>query len=434
MQVAYAIGKAQPVGFYVDCFGTETVPVGTIQKAVLEVFDPLPAAIIRDLDLLRLIYAKTAAYGHFGRELPEFTWERTDRVDALKRPPASDPTRRVVVSGGFVPRLRPPAAGRRRRLEEPCRVDGSEYDEAGQLARCPRSRVPGRARPGRRGEEGRRAQAGRPRVGRTPSPGSWSTSRWPTSTAPSTTWCRRWPPTPSRGQVKVRFAGQDVDGFVLERVEESSHEGRLAPLRRAVSPEPVLSPAIAHLSASVAARYAGTRSDVLRLAVPTRHATVEKEPSPRAPRTSVDVGAAAAAWRGTPAARRSCGTWPTAASRGRWAAAPGEDWPDALARAAAATYASGRGALLCVPDHRDVARVDAALTAVLGEGTTSCSPPTSAWLSATGRSCASCAARCGSSSAPAPPSRRSTTSAWSRSGTTATTCTPTSTRPTHAHP
>ncbi|MBY9076244.1 methionine adenosyltransferase [Nocardioides sp. WL0053] len=85
VQVAYAIGKAQPVGFYVDCFGTETVPVGTIQKAVLEVFDLRPAAIIRDLDLLRPIYAKTAAYGHFGRELPEFTWERTDRVDALKK-------------------------------------------------------------------------------------------------------------------------------------------------------------------------------------------------------------------------------------------------------------------------------------------------------------------------------------------------------------
>ncbi len=84
VQVAYAIGKAQPVGFYVDCFGTETIPVGTIQKAVLEVFDLRPAAIIRDLDLLRPIYAETAAYGHFGRELPNFTWERTDRVDALK--------------------------------------------------------------------------------------------------------------------------------------------------------------------------------------------------------------------------------------------------------------------------------------------------------------------------------------------------------------
>jgi S-adenosylmethionine synthetase len=84
VQVAYAIGKAHPVGLFVDTFGTETVPVDAIQKAVLEVFDLRPAAIIRDLDLLRPIYAKTAAYGHFGRELPEFTWERTDRVDALK--------------------------------------------------------------------------------------------------------------------------------------------------------------------------------------------------------------------------------------------------------------------------------------------------------------------------------------------------------------
>jgi S-adenosylmethionine synthetase len=84
VQVAYAIGKAHPVGFYVDTFGTETVPVATIQQAVLEVFDLRPAAIVRDLDLLRPIYAKTAAYGHFGRELPEFTWERTDRVDALR--------------------------------------------------------------------------------------------------------------------------------------------------------------------------------------------------------------------------------------------------------------------------------------------------------------------------------------------------------------
>ncbi len=84
VQVAYAIGKAKPVGFYVDTFGTESVPVETIEKAVLEVFDLRPAALVRDLDLLRPIYAKTAAYGHFGRELPEFTWERTDRVDALK--------------------------------------------------------------------------------------------------------------------------------------------------------------------------------------------------------------------------------------------------------------------------------------------------------------------------------------------------------------
>jgi len=83
-QVAYAIGKAQPVGVFIETFGTETVPVETIQKAVVEVFDLRPAAIIRDLDLLRPIYAKTSAYGHFGRELPEFEWEKASRVDELK--------------------------------------------------------------------------------------------------------------------------------------------------------------------------------------------------------------------------------------------------------------------------------------------------------------------------------------------------------------
>ncbi|MFD4151376.1 methionine adenosyltransferase [Streptomyces hydrogenans] len=84
VQVAYAIGKAEPVGLFVETFGTETVPVDRIEKAVTEVFDLRPAAIIRDLDLLRPIYSQTAAYGHFGRELPDFTWERTDRVDALR--------------------------------------------------------------------------------------------------------------------------------------------------------------------------------------------------------------------------------------------------------------------------------------------------------------------------------------------------------------
>jgi S-adenosylmethionine synthetase len=84
VQVAYAIGKAHPVGFYVEAFGTETVPVDKIREAVLEVFDLRPAAIIRDLDLLRPIYAQTAAYGHFGRELPGVVWETTDRAEALK--------------------------------------------------------------------------------------------------------------------------------------------------------------------------------------------------------------------------------------------------------------------------------------------------------------------------------------------------------------
>jgi S-adenosylmethionine synthetase len=84
VQVAYAIGKAQPVGFFVETFGTENVAVDKIQNAVLATFDLRPAAIIRDLNLLRPIYSATAAYGHFGRELPEFTWEATNRVDALR--------------------------------------------------------------------------------------------------------------------------------------------------------------------------------------------------------------------------------------------------------------------------------------------------------------------------------------------------------------
>jgi len=84
VQVAYAIGKAHPVGVFVETFGTGVKADSDIQAAVLEVFDLRPAAIIRDLDLLRPIYAPTAAYGHFGRELPDFSWERTDRADALK--------------------------------------------------------------------------------------------------------------------------------------------------------------------------------------------------------------------------------------------------------------------------------------------------------------------------------------------------------------
>ena len=90
VQVAYAIGKAQPVGVFVETFGTGTVADEKIQAAVLEVFDLRPAAIIHDLDLLRPIYAKTAAYGHFGRELPDFTWERTDRAEALKAAVSAD--------------------------------------------------------------------------------------------------------------------------------------------------------------------------------------------------------------------------------------------------------------------------------------------------------------------------------------------------------
>ncbi|MFD4573524.1 methionine adenosyltransferase [Streptomyces sp. NPDC058417] len=84
LQVAYAIGRAEPVGLFVETFGTARVAVDRIREAVAEVFDLRPAAIIRDLDLLRPLYAPTSAYGHFGRELPGFTWERTDRAEKLR--------------------------------------------------------------------------------------------------------------------------------------------------------------------------------------------------------------------------------------------------------------------------------------------------------------------------------------------------------------
>ena len=90
VQVAYAIGKAQPVGLYVETFDTESVPVLSIQQAITDVFDLRPLAIVEELDLLRPIYRATAAYGHFGRTFAVgvdngFTWERTDRVEALQR-------------------------------------------------------------------------------------------------------------------------------------------------------------------------------------------------------------------------------------------------------------------------------------------------------------------------------------------------------------
>ncbi len=84
VQIAFAIGRAKPVSIFVETFGTELTPVDRIERAIHEVFDLRPGAIIRDLDLLRPIYQETAAYGHFGRELPNFTWERTDRVADLK--------------------------------------------------------------------------------------------------------------------------------------------------------------------------------------------------------------------------------------------------------------------------------------------------------------------------------------------------------------
>jgi primosomal protein N' (replication factor Y) len=167
-------------------------------------------------------------------------------------------------------------------------------------------------------------------------------------------------------RVRVRFAGQDVEGYVLDRVDHAEHEGRLIPLRRIVSAEPVLTPAVRDLARAVADRYAGTLADVLRLAIPPRHARVEKEPQPdaavpvRAPGTLT-----ATAWlpyRGGPAFLQHLAAG--GAPRAVQTALPGpagERWPDAVAQAVAACVVGGRGALVVVPDARDVARVCTAL-------------------------------------------------------------------------
>lgn len=188
-------------------------------------------------------------------------------------------------------------------------------------------------------------------------------------------------------RVRIRLAGRDRDAFVLERTAEAEHDGRLTPLRSVVSREPVLTPQVARLARSVADHYGGTLSDTLRLAVPPRHARAERSVPPAGGASSddrsgaeaePDTAAAAAAARSGPAweqypagaafLRRVREGGAPAAS---WLALPGrlgdEDWPAAIAEAVAATLAGGRGAVVVVPDHRDVDRLLSVLTATVGE-------------------------------------------------------------------
>lgn len=167
-------------------------------------------------------------------------------------------------------------------------------------------------------------------------------------------------------RVKVRFGGQDVDGWLLERVAEAEHDGALAPVRRVVSSERVLSPEVARLARAVADRWAGTLADVLRLAVPPRHARVEAEPvadEGRVAPPSPDARAWAD-YRGGAAFVQHVTAG--GAPRAVWTALPGPAggrWADAVAQAVAACVLGGRGALVVVPDQRDVDRVLAALDA-----------------------------------------------------------------------
>jgi primosomal protein N' (replication factor Y) len=179
-------------------------------------------------------------------------------------------------------------------------------------------------------------------------------------------------------RVRVRFAGQLTDGFVLERADASEHQGRLAWLDRVVSPEPVLTPEVAGLAREIADRYAGTLADVLRLAVPPRHAATEAAALARpAPGGAAPGGAAPGgpaqdgppepgSWERYPAGKAFLhGVAAGRPVRAAWVALPGDTWPDEIALAVGAAASAGRGALVVVPDARDLARVDQALGAAL---------------------------------------------------------------------
>ncbi|CAM5238132.1 primosomal protein N' [Streptomyces aurantiogriseus] len=172
-----------------------------------------------------------------------------------------------------------------------------------------------------------------------------------------------------RGRVRDgrREGGGLIDGFLVERLAESDYSGPLAALAQVVSPEPVLSPELLGLARAVADRYAGSVADVLQLAVPPRSARAEQRPSPAPlpPPEVPDTGSWARYEHGGAFLEALASG---ASPRAVWNALPGPEWSEELARAVAATLASGRGALVVVPDGRAVARVDAALTGVLGEG------------------------------------------------------------------
>src|SRR5580693_8133336 len=171
-------------------------------------------------------------------------------------------------------------------------------------------------------------------------------------------------------RVRVRFHGRLVDGFILERRNDTDHSGKLGWLDRVVSAEPVLTAEIRRLVDAVAARYAGTRPDVLRLAVPARHARVEREPAP-IPALPVPLVPAPVDPSGWEVYGRG-GQFLTAleksrAARAVWQALPGELWADRFAEAAAQTVRTGRAALAIVPDQRDVDAMWQAATALLDE-------------------------------------------------------------------
>ena len=171
-------------------------------------------------------------------------------------------------------------------------------------------------------------------------------------------------------RVRVRFAGQLVDGYLLERTETSEHQGKLSRLERVISPEPVLTPEIFDLARTVADRYAGTLADVLRLAIPPRHAAAERDAPPAdTPRGPLPKRPEPGSWARYPAGPAFlAGLAEGRPVRAAWSALPGPEWSAEIAIAAATTAAAGRGVVIVVPDARDLGRVDAALTSVVPSG------------------------------------------------------------------
>ncbi|MEU6778980.1 primosomal protein N' [Nonomuraea angiospora] len=171
-------------------------------------------------------------------------------------------------------------------------------------------------------------------------------------------------------RVRVRFAGKLVDGFLLERADESDHDGRLMPLERVVSPERVLTPEIAGLARAVADRYAGTLTDVLRLAVPPRHAKAESEEPAKQDLPPAEPSQTESAWNAYPTGPSFLGALRDGrAPRAVWSALPGaRGWAGATAEAVRATLDGGRGAVVVVPDGKDVALADGEFARVLGPG------------------------------------------------------------------
>ncbi|MEU0988622.1 primosomal protein N' [Streptomyces sp. NPDC005953] len=164
-----------------------------------------------------------------------------------------------------------------------------------------------------------------------------------------------------------REGGGMIDGFIVERRADTDYGGALAALAYVVSPEPVLSPGMLALARAVADRYAGSLADVLQLAIPPRNGRAESKPSPEP--LPVPEPPGIGTWeRYARGAAFLAALADGGAPRAVWTALPGPHWPEELARAVAATLASGRGALVVVPDGRRAARLDAALTALLGEG------------------------------------------------------------------